>query len=107
MKVNSRRILTLVISLALVPLSLAQELIELPDFGDSAGAVISQEQERKIAKDFMRQIRRMAPVVTDEEVEHYIQELGESMSELTNYYGDFNFLVIDSPQINAFAVPGG
>jgi beta-barrel assembly-enhancing protease len=85
----------------------AQESIELPDIGDSAGTVISPEQERKIGEDFMRQIRRLAPVVTDEEVEDYIQELGESLSDHTNYYGDFTFLVIGSPQINAFAVPGG
>ncbi|MFP6680942.1 MAG: M48 family peptidase, partial [Gammaproteobacteria bacterium] len=40
----------------------------LPDFGDSAGAIISPEQEKQLGEGFMRQMRRYAPVVTDEEV---------------------------------------
>lgn len=85
----------------------AQDVIDLPDFGDSAGAIISPEQERRLGEDFMRQLRRLAPIVDDEEVEDYIQKLGESMSDKADYYGDFTFFVIDSPVINAFAVPGG
>ena len=107
MRSNSGCIVVLTICVFVTPFGWAQESIELPDIGDSAGSVISQEQERKIGEDFMRQARRFAPIVDDEEVEDYIQELGESMSDLTNYFGDFNFMVIDSPQINAFAVPGG
>ncbi len=85
----------------------AQESINLPDIGDSAGAIISPEQERKLGAGFMRVLRRQAPLVTDEEVEDYIQSLGHSMSDHSDYYGDFYFFVIDSPVVNAFAVPGG
>lgn len=107
MKIGFGRIFIAAVGLIFALSAAAQELIELPDFGDSAGAIISPEQEKRIGEDFMRQIRRLAPLMTDEEVEDYIQELGESMSKLTDYYGDFTFLVIDSPEINAFAVPGG
>jgi predicted Zn-dependent protease len=85
----------------------AQQAIDLPDFGDSAGAVISPEQERRLGADFMRQLRRQAPIVEDEEVEDYIQQLGRSLADHADYDGDFHFFVIDSPVINAFAVPGG
>ena len=85
----------------------AQENIDLPDFGDSAGAIISPEQERRLGENFMREMRRQAPIVYDEEVEDYIQELDHSLSDLSDYYGSFTFFVIDSPVINAFAVPGG
>jgi beta-barrel assembly-enhancing protease len=91
---------------AVQPLA-AQERIDLPDFGDSAGALISPEQERRLGENFMREIRRQAPIVYDEEVEDYIQQLGDSLGDHSNYYGDFRFYVIDSPVINAFAVPGG
>ncbi len=84
-----------------------QENIELPDFGDSAGAIISPEQERKLGENFVRQLRKLAPLVTDPEVEDYIQYIGRSLSDHSNYYGDFEFFVIDSNVINAFAVPGG
>lgn len=80
---------------------------ELPDIGDSAGAVISPEQERMLGQSTMRQIRRLAPLVTDEEVEDYIQRLGMDLGKHSNYYSDFHFFVIESPVINAFAVPGG
>lgn len=80
---------------------------ELPDIGDSAGAIISPEQERQLGQSTMRQLRRMAPIVTDEEVEDYIQHLGMELGKYSNYYGDFHFFVIESPVINAFAVPGG
>ena len=80
---------------------------DLPDFGDSAGALISPAQEKKLGESFMRQVRRYAPVVDDEEVEDYIQQLGQSLAEHADYDGDFTFFVIDSRVINAFAVPGG
>jgi len=80
---------------------------ELPDIGDSAGSVISPEQERQLGQSTMRQLRRMAPIVYDEEVEDYIQKLGMELGKHSNYYGDFHFFVIESPVINAFAVPGG
>jgi predicted Zn-dependent protease len=85
----------------------AMEREELPDFGDSAGAIISPAQEKQLGEGFMRQLRRYAPVVTDEEVEDYIQNLGMSLGELSGYYGDFTFFMIDARGINAFAVPGG
>jgi len=85
----------------------ATELEDLPDFGDSAGAIISPEQEKQLGEGFMRQMRRYAPIVTDEEVEDYIQKLGMSLGELAGYYGDFTFFMVDARGINAFAVPGG
>ncbi|MGD9604206.1 MAG: M48 family metalloprotease [Gammaproteobacteria bacterium] len=83
------------------------DLNDLPDFGDSAGAYISPEQERLLGLSFMRQMRRQAPIVTDEEVEDYIQKVGMELGEHSGYYGDFHFFVIESSVINAFAVPGG
>ncbi|MEM7465455.1 MAG: M48 family metalloprotease [Pseudomonadota bacterium] len=80
---------------------------DLPDFGDSAGAIISPAQEKKLGESFMRQVRRYAPVVDDEEVEDYIQQLGESLAKHAEYDGEFTFFMIESNVINAFAVPGG
>ena len=55
----------------------------------------------------MRQMRKLAPLVTDPEVEDYIQQLGRSLSDHTDYHNEFEFFVIDSNVVNAFAVPGG
>jgi predicted Zn-dependent protease len=85
----------------------AQDATELPDIADSAGAIISPEQEKQLGLATMRELRRHAPVVVDEEVEDYIQKLGMSLGKHSGYYGDFTFFVIQSSVINAFAVPGG
>ncbi len=101
------RKLLLVCALLAGPAVWAQESIDLPDFGDSAGSVISPEQERRLGRDFMAQMHRLAPMVTDEEVEDYINELGHSLSDQAGYDGQFQFYMIDSSVINAFALPGG
>jgi predicted Zn-dependent protease len=49
--------------------SSAQEIDDLPDIADSAGALISPEQEKQLGLATMREIRRYAPIITDEEVE--------------------------------------
>ena len=55
--------------------------IDLPDLGDSAGSIISPEQERNIAKSFMRELRRQAPLETDEEIVDYLNQLGEELGK--------------------------
>ena len=68
MKIGFGRVFIAAVGLIFALSAAAQELIELPEFGDSAGAIISPEQEKRIGEDFMRQIRRLAPLMTDEEV---------------------------------------
>ena len=99
----------LLLLLTLIPaLVAAVTLQDLPDFGDSAGGLVSPEYERRLGQMFMREIRRSARVVTDAEVESYIQSLGQRLaSHSDNASQNFTFLVIDDPRINAFAGPGG
>jgi len=81
--------------------------LDLPDIGDSAGSVISPEHERRMGNAFLRQIRRQAPVIYDPEVEDYINSLGYKLASNSDRPQGFTFFVIDNPQINAFAGPGG
>lgn len=99
----------LLLLLTLIPaLVAAVTLQDLPDFGDSAGGLVSPEYERRLGQMFMREIRQSARVVTDLEVESYIQSLGQRLaSHSDNASQNFTFLVIDDPRINAFAGPGG
>lgn len=91
----------------LVPGVSAQDELALPDFGDSAGGLISPQQERALGEEFMRQVRREAPLVTDPEVEDYIQRLGIKLAKGAGYDHDPLLFVINNSEINAFAVPGG
>ncbi len=89
------------------PATALTETEALPDFGDSSGAIISPEQEKQLGEGFMRQMRRYAPIIDDEEVEDYIQNLGDSLGKLSGYEGEFTFFMLNARGINAVAVPGG
>ncbi|HTT08307.1 MAG TPA: M48 family metalloprotease [Gammaproteobacteria bacterium] len=88
------------------PFLLAVE--ELPDMGDSAGALISPEQEHRVGEAFLRDLRSQQKVIDDPESEAYINALGHRLSSMAQgQTNPFTFFVVDSPVINAFAIPGG
>ncbi|HHJ13203.1 MAG TPA: M48 family peptidase [Gammaproteobacteria bacterium] len=80
----------------------------LPDFGDSAGALISPRQERALGEAFMRSVRRQARLVDDPLIHTYIRQLGRKLvaaSDMPAY--PFSFFVVEDSAVNAFAGPGG
>ena len=82
--------------------------VDLPDIGDSSGSAISPEFERRLGKAFMRSVRQHAKIVNDPEVESYIESIGYRLAANSDSNTlAFTFFVIDSPDINAFAAPGG
>jgi predicted Zn-dependent protease len=85
----------------------AQE-IALPDIGNPSGNILSPAEEERLGRAFMRSIRRTMPVIQDPLLTAYIQSLGDQLVNAnTNATGSFEFFLINSPQINAFAGPGG
>ena len=69
---------------------------DLPDFGDSAGSVVSPEYERRLGKIFLNQVRHFASVSKDPEVESYIQSLGYKLaSHSDNNEQPFTFFVVN------------
>ncbi len=92
---------------AALPFSHA-DLADLPSMGDTAGQLISPEQEKQFGESFMRQIRRSGKLVQDPELNDYLQQLGYRLAAASDAPGyGFNFFLVDDPSINAFAGPGG
>ena len=86
----------------------AVDTSNLPDFGNSAGSLISPEFERRLGNAFLRHIRRSAPVNYDPEVESYIQSIGYRLAANSDENTrQFTFFVVNEALINAFAGPGG
>ena len=86
----------------------AQDGVRLPDIGDSSGAVVSRQEEDAYGKALMREFRRLAIVVDDPLVEEYVRHLGYSLVAYSDEpERQFNFLVVDDDNVNAFAAPGG
>ena len=100
-------VLTLVAFLfALMPPVRAE--LALPEIGDPSGNLLSPAQERRLGQAFMRHIRATQPVIEDPLMNSYIQRLGQRLVAASEAAGrSFHFFLIRSPQVNAFAGPGG
>ncbi len=91
----------------ITPCSFADE-IRLPEIGDPSGNLFTPVQEQRLGQAFMRSIRNSMTVLSDPLMEHYVQSLGERLVAAGENPGRrFHFFLIDAPEINAFAGPGG
>ncbi len=73
-----------------------------------AGCAISTQREIDMGTDYSRQINAQLPIVKDPEITRYINLLGDSIARVTDDRNlDWHFFIVDSPDVNAFAVPGG
>jgi predicted Zn-dependent protease len=69
---------------------------------------ISQQQEVQMGQEYAQQINAQLPIVQDPELNRYINVLGDSIARLTSRKDlDWHFFIVDSKEVNAFAVPGG
>ena len=75
----------------------------------AAGCSVSTQQEKDLGAQYSQQINSQLPIVQDPEVNRYINVLGDSIAQLTARGGelDWKFYVVNSSEVNAFAVPGG
>lgn len=73
-----------------------------------AGCAVSTQQEQEMGAQYSAQINSQLPIVQDPEVNRYINVLGDSIARLTSRGDlDWKFFVVNSAEVNAFAVPGG
>jgi predicted Zn-dependent protease len=84
------------------------EKIQLPDMGDSAGAIISPIQDKELGSAFFRNLHSQADINQDVEIQQYIQSIGRQLAAHSDTPSNpFYFFVVMDPNINAFAGPGG
>ncbi|MEO8911204.1 MAG: M48 family metallopeptidase [Gemmatimonadaceae bacterium] len=69
---------------------------------------VSQDQEVAMGRQDANEVNAQLPIVTDPAVSGYIQALGVSIAKTTSRADlDWHFYVINTKQVNAFALPGG
>jgi predicted Zn-dependent protease len=69
---------------------------------------VSQDQEVQIGRQNAEQINARLPIVNDPVVAEYVQQLGMSIAKTTSRPDlDWRFFIVDSKEVNAFALPGG
>lgn len=80
----------------------------LPSIGGNGGGLISGQQESEIGQQVMTSIRRTAPTITDPLVFDYLTAIIYRLVPSAPLQDRrLTLALIDSPAINAFAVPGG
>jgi predicted Zn-dependent protease len=73
-----------------------------------AACSVSQDQEVALGRQNADEINAQLPIVTDPAISGYIQNLGDSIAKTTSRADlDWHFYVVNTKQVNAFALPGG
>lgn len=70
-------------------------------------SIISEEKEIAIGKQYSEQIDRSARLVKDPVITEYVNRIEQNIAENSDAKIPITVKVIDSPEINAFTLPGG
>lgn len=69
---------------------------------------VSSDQEQQIGDENARQVQAQLPIVDDPYITSYINELGDTIASHTSRADlQWHFYIVNSHQVNAFALPGG
>lgn len=81
---------------------------DLPSIGSPSDTLLSREREQSIGRAIFRSLRDTERVITDPEIQEYVQNLGQRLGVHAQEGGfTFNFFMVQDGTINAFALPGG
>jgi beta-barrel assembly-enhancing protease len=69
---------------------------------------LGEDEEVRISREFRREAKKHLKFITHPEVERYVDRVGlRILSAVGPQPFDYRFFVVENPQLNAFAVPGG
>ncbi|MEP6509434.1 MAG: M48 family metallopeptidase [Gemmatimonadales bacterium] len=69
---------------------------------------VSNEQESQMGEQTAREVAAQLPIVEDAYINSYINELGDTIASHTSRSDlQWHFYIVNSHQVNAFALPGG
>ncbi len=81
---------------------------DLPVLGDPTAALMSADQEYRLGRAWLRQLRGQTSIMSDPLIQEYVESLVYQLASFSDLkQPDLDIVVINSRQINAFAVPGG
>lgn len=75
--------------------------------GKGLGNWYSLEKEIRMGKDYAQQVEASVKLVQDPVVNEYVNRIGQNLVRNSDARVPFTIKVIDSDEINAFALPGG
>lgn len=79
-----------------------------PVTGESDFVLMSEERELALGREYHEQVLEQYEVYDDDAVQAYVGRIGRRLAAKSHRPGiDYTFTVLDSPEVNAFALPGG
>lgn len=73
-----------------------------------AGGCISEDREQELGDAMAEDINQQIPIVRQPLLTHYVSTMGASLASVSDRpHLDYNFYIINSAMVNAFALPGG
>ena len=74
----------------------------------AAACDVSQDEEVELGQQYVQQLDAQLPLLRDPVINGFVQSLGDSIAATTSRRDlKWRFAVVDSREVNAFAVPGG
>jgi predicted Zn-dependent protease len=74
----------------------------------ASAASVSTQQEVQLGAQSAAEINRQIPIIQNANIHNYINQLGNSIAQRADPRGiGYRFYVVNSNQVNAFAIPGG
>jgi predicted Zn-dependent protease len=81
---------------------------ELPTLGDPTLGSISTREEAQLGLSYYRYLKASLPIVEDTQLNYYLETLAQKLITQSDEAGrNFTFFIVESPVINAFALPAG
>ena len=79
-----------------------------PVTGEKDFVLMSENTELEMGRSYNSQILQSQSVYDDSRIQNYVQSIGDSLAK-TSHRSNliYRFTVLDSPEVNAFALPGG
>lgn len=69
---------------------------------------MSETKELKLGQEMHEKILQSTPIYADESLNQYVDQVGQKIAAISHRPDlTFTFTIVDSPDINAFALPGG
>ncbi len=103
----------LLVSLVLLSASIAvaeskkDDVSQIGDRNVAHRSIISQEKEMAIGRQYAEQVEKQAKIVKDPFIAEYVNRVAQNIARNSDLKIPLTVKVIDSPELNAFALPGG
>jgi beta-barrel assembly-enhancing protease len=89
-------------------LALPATASDLPSLGDASSSLVSPQQEHQLGRAWLGLLRGHVSQLSDPQLKEFVESSVYRLSETSQLQDRrLEFVLLDSPQINAFAAPGG